>query len=87
MTYLSQLLPCDILVTNIEEDEETLVIGGVGLVCVMHLADLLHTDQVNDVNVNLLGDRRRVQRVHNLVVLGPWAIVHIQIPGKTQNRR
>ena len=74
-------IPRHILVADIQEDEETFIIGSVRFVRAQHHAHLLHAPQVYHVNVYLLRNRRRLQGVPYVVVLGPRAAVHVQVSG------
>lgn len=50
--------------------------------CLVHGAYTLHLHQINDVDVNLLSNRGRVEGVFYGVVLWPLPAVYIQIPEK-----
>ena len=48
--------------------------------CSVHCPHFTHCMKINDVNINLLCDWRRIQRIVNFVTLWPWATVDIQVP-------
>jgi hypothetical protein len=79
--YIHQLsLPGHILSGNIQEDEEALIIRGVGFVGLVHGAHFLHLQQVDHMDVNLLGNGRGVEWILYCIVLWPLSAVHIQVP-------
>ena len=72
-------IPCNVLITHIQKDEEALVVGGVCFVSLVHLTYFHHVNEIDDMNVDLLGDGRRVEHILDAVVFGPWATVDIQV--------
>ena len=76
-------LPGDVFFRGIEEDKEAFVVGSVRFVSVEDRVHLAHLPQVDDVNVNLLSDRGRTERVLNVIALGPRTAVHVQVSTKT----
>lgn len=71
---------------DIQEDEEEVVAGCVGPVspeCSLHF---LHRFEVQDVEVDFLGDGGWLQRVRNDAVLRPSSAVHVQVPGEERKR-
>lgn len=69
------------MLADIQEYEEAFVVGGVGLVRPEHGADFLEGDQIDDVDVDLLGNGGRSEGILNDVTLWPGSAVHIQVPG------
>lgn len=57
---IEQSLPCNVVMTDIKEDEEAVIVGCVGLVGSQHSAHFFKSNKVNDVNVDLLRNGRRV---------------------------
>lgn len=66
--------------TDIEKDEEAVIVGRVGLVCSKHGPHFFESNQVDDMNVDFLCDGRGVQWILDAVISGPGSAVHIQKP-------
>ena len=49
----------------------------------MHSSHFLHVQKVDHMDVDFLGNRGRVERVLDKVVLGPGSRVDVQIPEMT----
>ena len=77
-------LPGDVFFGGVEEDEEAFVVGSVRFVSVEDRVHLAHLPQVDDVNVDLLGDRGRTERILYVIALGPRTAVHVQVSTKTR---
>lgn len=73
-------LPCNVVMTDIEKDEEAVIVRCVGLVCSQHGPHFFESHQVDDVNVDFLCDGRGVQWILDAVISGPGSAVHIQKP-------
>lgn len=68
-----------VLITDVEENEEAFVVRRVGFVGAEHVSDLLERYQVDDVDVDLLGNRRRMERMLNNTVVRPRSGIDIQV--------
>lgn len=72
-------LPGHIIITNVQEYEEALGIRGVRSMRPQHIADRFQRGQIDDMDVNLLGDGRRIQRIRYMVAFWPGPTVHVQV--------
>lgn len=73
-------VPGHIFIGYIQKYKEALIIGSISLMCLVHGAHSFHFHQINHMDVYLLGNRRRVERIFYGVVLWPLSAVHIQVP-------
>ena len=71
------IVPGDVFIAHVQENEEALVVGRVGFVRLVHGSHLLHREQVNHVDVDLLRDGGRIEGVLNFVTFRPCSAVHV----------
>ena len=78
--YCILYIPSYILIANVQKNEEAFIVGCVRLVSSVKRADLFQGHKVNHMDVDLLGDGWRLERVLYVITLRPGPTVHIQIP-------
>lgn len=81
------LLPGNKVSADVEEDKEALIVRREGSVCAQAPSLLPQTLQIDDMQVNLLGNGRRRHGVRDYTPGWPSPAIHIKVPYEWKERK